>query len=77
LAAAELVWITIYEVGSDTDSDEHLGDGAKSIGGVEFGLMDTQRFVDDFTDCHPRVEARERILKHDLKLTTQRLQLAG
>jgi hypothetical protein len=77
LAAAELVRIPIYEVGSDTHSDQHLGDGASSIAGAEFGLMDTQRFLDDFTDCHPRIEARERILKHDLKLATQRFQLTG
>jgi hypothetical protein len=75
LAAGELMWVAVVVLGVEPDPFEQLTHHPGLVG-LRADALDTERSADDRSHRAPGVERRVRVLEDDLKLASQRPQLA-
>ena len=76
LAAGEFVRIAVVAGRIDADLAEGGGGAVGALGGRQRRLVHEQPFGDDLADGHARRQRAVGVLKDDLELAAQRLQLA-
>jgi hypothetical protein len=68
LAARELVRVAVQLAARETHASQDVDDFGPDGLCTELAAVRPQRLADDIADGHARVQGRERILEHDLKV---------